>query len=145
MLKYKFSCMKNIVVLVTFIIKFNVALSFQNVKNVDIVYNFSIYDFIFIIFFQHSNFFTLKDFHSSKFKKTHFLPIFPILKNCSYPSTYAYFWEGQSHLTKGVGLRCSIYPHFRQDKNFSQKRANSLLSICNESILRKSRFVRTDG
>ena len=51
MLKYKFSCMKNIVVLVTFIIKFNVALSFQNVKNVDIVYNFSIYDFIFIIFF----------------------------------------------------------------------------------------------
>ena len=89
--------MENIAPLVMFISKFNIILSFQNVKNVDIVYIFLILS---MIFFE--QFFPFQTFPIPPFfvMAPHFLAFLPILKNILQPSPYAHFGEVLSSLTK---------------------------------------------
>ena len=79
---------ENIVLPVMFINKLNVVLSFQNLKNNDIIYIF-----IYIFFFA-KQFFHFQTFPIFPFYNSAFLTSFPILNIFLHPCSYASFFGG---------------------------------------------------
>ena len=73
--------------------KFNVVLSFQNLKNVALVLFFLINDFFFILVLV-KQCFALQTFPAPPFcNLSPFIDIPPHLKNFLHPSPYFHFWE----------------------------------------------------
>ena len=73
--------------------KFNVVLTFQNLKNVDFVYICFINEFLYL--------FSQKIFSFQKFSITPLLVSLPSLKNFLYPSAFAHFGEFLYTLNRG--------------------------------------------